>query len=220
MLKHRPSTFSRALTLTALPVLAFVLQSCGARTSVTGTWLEQPSGAVPFRHVLVIGVSPNSRVRRSFEIALAEELAARGGKASAAVQTPESRPQLAPQIVSSMVRSTGADAVLVTRLASRKVSAEETQGRVGVKTQRPMNLNGGAGLVELFSLDYQEYEEPGELRATSTAVVESSLYEADNSGRLIFTLTTTSEFREGRDDVIGDVAKAIATKLRREGLVR
>jgi len=74
--------------------------------------------------------------------------------------------------------------------------------------------------VELFSLEYQEYEEPGELRATSTAVVESSLYEADNSGRLIFTLTTTSEFREGRDDVIGDVAKAIATKLRREGLVR
>lgn len=218
---HNATTIlSGATRIITIVATAAAVVACGARTSVSGDWAEGATRREPFSHVLVVGVSPNSRVRRSFEVALAEKLATRGGKATAAVQTAESRPQLTPDVIAAMVKSTGADAVAVTRVASRKVAPQETKTRTGVKTQHPANLNGGAGLVELFSLEYNEYEEPGELRAEATAVVETSVYEAAGAGRLVYSLTTTSAYREERDDVIGDVAAAIAAKLRREGLVR
>lgn len=214
------ATCRSAFALASTLLVAGIVTGCGARTAVDGAWTEGLARSVPFNHVLVVGISPNSRMRRSFEIALAEQLAARGGKATAAVQTAESRLQLTQEIIASMVTSTGADAVVVTRLANRKITAQETGSRVGVKTERPPTLNGGAGLVELFSLEYKEYEEPGELRATSTVVVETTVYEARDSGHLLYTLTTTSKFREERDDVIADVARAIAAQLRSEHLVR
>ncbi len=202
-------------------LLIILLAGCGTRTSVTGAWQDGKSRGNAYSHVLVVGVTPSSRARRSFELALAEAIAAGTTQASASIQaTGGSAPQLSPEIVTQMVRDTGADAVLVTRLASRKVSVSESAGRVGVKTQQPTSLSGGTGLVDLFSLKYNEYEEPGEMTARSTAVVETSVYETSNSGRLIYMLTTTSEFKEGRDDVVGDVARAIAGQLRREGLIR
>lgn len=200
--------------------LVFVLAGCGARTSVTGAWQEGKPTGVAYRHVLVVGVTPNSRVRRSFELALADAVESGTTRATASIQTKESAPQLSPEIVNRMAQATGADAVLITRVVSRKVSASESESRVRVKTQQPSNLNGGTGLVELFSLEYHEYEEPGEMTAKSTAVLETSVYEATGTARLVYTLTVTSKFREDRDDVVGDVAKAIAGQLRREGLIR
>lgn len=205
----------------ALAVLAAAaVTGCGTRTSATGAWQEGAARGVAYGGVLVVGVSPNSRVRRSFEIALAESIASGGTAAVAAVQTAESTPTLTPEIVAGMVKSTGADAVIVTRLASRRVEAAETAGRTGVKTRQPASLSGGAGLVELFSLEYHEYEEPGEFSARSTAVIETSVYDARSGGNLVYVLTTTAQYREDRDDVIGDVTRTIAGRLRKDGLVR
>ncbi|MCC7258241.1 MAG: hypothetical protein IT486_07700 [Gammaproteobacteria bacterium] len=214
-LKHA-RRFAAVMTL----AVGLVLAGCGTRTSVSGAWERDGAHPVPFGSVLVVGVSPNSRVRRSFELALVEAIATRDTKAFAAVQTAESQPELTRDIVASMVRSTGAEAVLVTRLASRKVAAAETAARTGVKARQPANLNGGVGLVELFSLEYHEYEEPGEFSAQATAIIETSVYDARNEGQILYTLTTTADYREDRDDVILDVTRAIAGKLRQEGLIR
>jgi hypothetical protein len=201
-------------------LLIALLAGCGTRTSVTSSWQEPVTTKVPFEHVLVVAVSPNSRLRRSFEQALTDLLTTRGTKASAAIVVGGAKKALDRDAVAEMVRSTGADAVLVTRLASRRVSLEEDPTRVGVKTERPASLSDGPGLVELFSQTYHEYEEPGEITARSKATLESSLYEAVDGGRLVYTLITKAEFEEGKDDVVADVTSAIARHLRRDGLIR
>ncbi len=203
-----------------LQAMALVLlAACSTATSVRGNWQGEPVGAA-FEHVLVVGVSANSRMRRSFELALSELIRKPGTQATAAVQAGEGAVAPSVETVTAMVRATGADGVLITRLVSRKVSAEETESRIGVKTQRPATLNGGPGLVELFSLDYNEYEDPGELTARSTVILETSLYDVRQDGRLVYTITTKSKFREDRDDVIANVTRAIAGKLRQDGLIR
>lgn len=206
-----------AITMLALGFGAG-LGGCGAHTSVTGEWEEPRPASLPFNHLLVVGISPNSRVRRSFEVALKDAISSGTSRASASIQTAESAIQLSPEIVAGMVRATAADAVLITRLASRKVEAVESASRTEVKTQQPRSLNGNPDLLDIFSLEYTEYEEPGVMSAEATAIVETSVYEAGGPGRLLYVMTTTSEYREDRDDVIGEVANAIASQLRREGI--
>lgn len=199
---------------------ALLLAGCGARTSVTSDWQEPRSSLAPFTHPLVIGVSPNLRLRRSFETALAEAIAIGPTRASTAIASAGPNEPLTRQTVSEMIRATGADSVLVTRLVSRRVALDEDPGRVGVKVQRTSSQADAPGLIDLFSQTYNEYEEPGELTARSRAVLISELYEATEGGRLVYSITTTVEFTEGRDDFIGAVTTAIARQLRRDGLVR
>lgn len=206
--------------VTAAALVATLLAGCGARTSVTSRWEEPRPAAIPFGHVLVVGVSENSRLRRSFEEALAAKLGAGGTRSTASVRAGNPTQPLDRDLVVAMVGSTGADAVLVTRLTSRKARLEEGETRVGVKTQQVSSLADGPGLVELFSQSYQEYEEPGELTARSKAILESTLYQAVDGGRLVYTVVTKAEFEEGKDDVVDAVSTAIVRQLKTDGLVR
>ncbi|MCK6371375.1 MAG: hypothetical protein L6Q83_08655 [Gammaproteobacteria bacterium] len=207
----------RAVCLASVLVL---LAGCGARTSVSGNWEEPRSKAVPFGHVLVVGVSPNVRTRRSFEEAMVADIASSTTRASAAIRLGSPTAPLTAETVAGMVRASGADAVLVTRVATRRVALAEEPGRVGMKTSRPSSLGDGPGLVELFSQTYHEYEEPGEITTRSKAELESSVYHAVDGGQLVYTLRTRIRFEEGKDDVIGEVANAIARQLRRDGVIR
>jgi hypothetical protein len=214
------SRLHNALAATCMAALLALLGACAAHTRVSSTWHEPRTARAPFTHVLVVGVSPTSRMRRSFEQALVDLIAAGGTQASASIRVAGSKEPLTQDTVASMVKKAGADAVLVTRLASRKVALEEDPGRVGVKTQQPSSLGDVSGIVELFSTEYHEYEEPGALSARSTATLESSLYEANNGGRLVYSLVTRAEFEEGTDDVIAEVTTAMARQLRHDGLIR
>lgn len=209
-----------ALATSCLLLLAAALAGCGARTSVSGEWEGPRTTALPRQHLLVVGVSPNSRLRRGFEQELSRLVATPTTRATPSVQAGSPTAPLDAASVGAMVRSSGADTVLVTRLVSRRVGQSEEPGRVGVKTQMPGNINDAPGLVELFSMDYQEYEEPAEITTRSVATVETSVYEATDGGKLFYRISTTVEFDEERDDVIATVAAAIARQLKREGLVR
>jgi tRNA-dihydrouridine synthase len=205
---------------TAALLVSALLTGCAAHTTVTGTWQEPRTVRAPFGNVLVVGVSPTSRQRRSFEQALVDLISKGSTKASASIKVAGSKQPLTPENLSAMVKTTGADAVLVTRLASRRVSLEEGESRMRVKTQQPSSLGDMSGIVDLFSTEYKEYEEPGALSARSTAVLTSSLFEAADGQRLVYAIETRAEFEEGKDDVIAQVTTAIAAQLRRDGLIR
>jgi hypothetical protein len=214
----------RVIRSAALPtcvVLASaVLAGCGARTSVSGEWEGPRTASLPRQHLLVVGVSPNSRIRRGFEQEVVRLVATGATRATPSIQAGSPTAPLDALAVGEMVRATGADTVLVTRLVSRRVGQTEAPGRVGVKTQMPGNINDAPGLVQLFSTDYQEYEEPAEITTRSVATVETSVFEASGTGSLFYRISTTVEFDEERDDVVAEVAGAIARQLKRAGLVR
>jgi hypothetical protein len=201
-------------------VFAGLLAACGPQVSTRGEWQEPHTAKAPFSNVLVVGVAPTSQSRRSFEQALVDLLQKDGAQASASIVVAGAQQALTPETLAGLVGQTGADAVLVTRLASRKVKFEESPDRYGVKTEQPSSLQDVTGLVDLFSTQYHEYEEPGALGAQSTATLQSSLYEAADGERLVYTIETHIKFEETKDDAIGAVTTAIASRLRSEGLIR
>ena len=201
-------------------LLLALLTACSTATTVKGEW----QGKLPvaaFDHILVVGVSDNSRMGRSFEVALADLIRSPRTRATAAVEVTDAAAMPTAESITTTARAIGADGVLVTRLVSRRVSASESESRFGVKTERPTSLHGTPGLIELFSLKYSEYEDPGELTAKSTVLLESSLYDLRQDDRLVYAITTRSKFHEGgNDDIIANVTQAIAGQLRSEALIR
>lgn len=200
-------------------LLLMLLAGCSTTTTVRGDWQEEPSQPA-FSHVLVLGVTPSTRIRRSFEVALAELLDSSQTRATAAIVAAGNADAPTVEGIRALAQANGVDGVLVTRLVARKVAAHETASRMGVKTARPVSLRDGPGLIELFSLDYNEYEDPGEFTAQSTATTETSLYDLRRDDQLVYVVTTESKFREDRDDVIADITRAIARQLTQAGLVR
>ncbi len=210
---HRP-------WLPAGSLVVLLAMACAPRTTVTGNWHEPRPSSIPYNHILVVGISPNSRIRRGFEQAMVQAISTGGTAASASVQFGDTAQALTAESVADMIRASGADAVIVTRIVSRKVALKETPGHVGVKTEQPATLSDAPGLVELFSTTYDEYEEPGELTTKSTAVLNTSLYSAADATHAVYSLVTQSRSEENGDDVIADVTDAIAGQLRHERLIR
>ena len=218
----------RTPVLTIFSTLALLsLAGCGTGTSATGEWKEPRSVNAPYSSVLVVGMAENSRVRRSFEEQLAAYLSAGGTKASASILVGSSllgSEALSKESVTAMVKSTGADAVVVTRLLKRTVKAGETRETVDVKLGPQVTVVEEPGLTEVFASNVTYTQVPGQLTAKSKAILETSLYDVADKGRVVYTIATESKFEEINGDAIiditGDIADAISKQLRSNRLVR
>lgn len=208
------------LTTTAL-VAAALLSACGPTTKTSSSWQEPRTVNAPFGHVLVVAASPNSRLRRGFEIALVDLIKAGGSQASASVQVGNPTDPLTAESVGDMVQKSGADAVLVARVIDREVELAKSRDRLGVKLSQPDSISQGTGtFTDYFRTEYSVYQTPGEVELKSMAKLDSSLYDVRNGGKVVYEVTTTTNFKEGEDDVVGEVTSALAKQLKRDGLVK
>ena len=220
----RPRRALAGLSFAALALLA--IAGCGTGTSATGEWRPPRSANVPFSNVLVVGISANSRVRRSFEEQLVQYLSAGGTKASASILLGSAMGSetLTRDAVLAMVKDTGADAVVVTKLIRRTVKAGETQETVDIKIGPQITVYEDAGLTEIFASNITMTEEPGQLTAKSKAALETSVYDVADKGRVVYKIATTSKFTEINGDAIiditGNIAEAVSKQLRSDHLVR
>lgn len=202
--------------------LLLLVGGCASGTHVRSTWHEPEGSRGPYSKVLVIGVSENVKRRRSFEEAMLGEIVSRQTKAWSSLRQMGAKQPLNRETLTPVVRSLGADAVIVTRLVSRKVTPSETAGRVELQSrqQAPSSLNDPNNLARLFTYEYHEHEEPGELRARSQVVVTTELYETNNDADLVYSMTVETTFTETEDDIMAALSTAIARRLRAENLVR
>ena len=165
--------------------------------------------------VLVVGVSESAGQRRRFENAMAAALEAAGN--TTAWPSHRNMPTDAPltrDSVAKVVESTGADAVIVTRLIDHEVVGEEVKARTGVKTNPK-----GQKVYNFFRYDYDEYEEAGYLVVKSTVTLSTDLYETGQGG-LIYSVDTTTYEKESGYEIIDEATRAIARRLHNDRLVR
>jgi hypothetical protein len=194
-------------------------------TSASGDWREPQTTNAPYDHVLVVGVTPSSRVRRSFEHQLSDAISTGSTKASASVFVASDirARDLSAETVKAMVEKSGADAVLVTRLLARTVTAGISQERVDVKPGETVTVIEEPGMTEIYAANYSLNLEPGELVAKSKATIESTLYDVADNGRIVYVINTNSKFEETDGDALvditGDIADAVADRLRSDRLI-
>lgn len=212
----------RGASRVGLVLLVMLLTGCMSATHVRSTWHEPEGSRGPYGKILVIGVSENSKRRRNFEESVVTEIGSSKTRGWSSVRQMGAKQPINRESLTPIVKSLGADAVLVTRLVSRKVVATETDSRTEMQSrqQAPSDLNNPDNIARLFTYQYQEHEEPGELRARAVVIVDTQLYEANDGGKLVYSMTVDTTFTETEGDIMAEISAAIANRLRAENLIR
>jgi hypothetical protein len=134
--------------------------------------------------------------------------------------------------VAALVKATGAEAVLVTRLVNEAVGVKQQRGREVLKMDTPGVPGSAATNVEdpyfynVYTYDYSVSEEPPSLQIERDLTVTTDLFEV-GEGRRIYTIRsnvriTNAESLDQNTDVavIDKVATGLARTLRRDRAVR
>jgi hypothetical protein len=190
--------------MAAIVIIAATVVACAGKTSQT--YVDRVARAkelpnAPYKKVLIVGTAARASSAREFEEVLAKELTNNHTYAFG-YHRAASRADVKEDVVRSIVELQNADAVLVVtaRLvnAERKTTKERTDVQAEVK---------GGSLVDFFRYDYQEYTSP-----PSTDYVASD--------ERICTVESRTEFAETSSEIILGEARELASRLRKDKLVR
>ncbi len=223
----------RTLIATALlATLLATLAACSTPTKMASGWREDGRPARPYTRVLVVTVAEDFNRRRLFENALASELAAGGTTGIPSTRTMLTTDVLDRESVGALVKATGAEAVLVTRLAAQSVAVKQERDREVLKSEAPGAPPVGSPTVEgpyfynVYTYDYAVSSEPGALVINRDVIVTTDLFETVKGERL-YTLRSEVRFSNAENldqntdvAVIDRVAAETARQLRRDGAVR
>ena len=220
----KPVPVRAFLIASVLPVLA----ACSSPLQMQSGWREGARPAQPYGKVLVVAVSEDFDRRRLFENSLADALAAGGTTGIPSTRTMLTTDVLDRDSVAALVKSTGAEAVLVTRLANQAVDVKKERDREVLKTDNP-NVSTDMDdryFYNVYSYDYSVSAEPGTLVVNRDLTVTTDLFEV-GKGERIYTIR--SEVRISNDAtqdqntdvaVIDRVAAETARRLRQDRAVR
>lgn len=205
-----------------------LLTACAPPLKMDSAWQPGAKPGQAYGKVLVVAVSDDFNRRRTFENSLANELAAGGTVGVPSTRTMLTTDVLNRESVGALVKSTGAEAVLVTRLVNEAVDVKQKRGREVLKSDNPSGTSATNDpyFYNVYSYDYTVSTEPPSLEIERTLNVTTDLFEA-GAGKLIYTVwsdlrITNSETLDQNTDVavIDKVATELARKLRRDRAVR
>ena len=127
----------------AIAVVAFLLLISCSTTQTTNTWVDQSYRGSPVSDVLVIAVSKDRNLRRSFENKFVQQLKATGVRAVPSVSEMPLDKKIEKETVLSIVEKLGVDSVLVTHLVSLKEKEVSTPSPTSTQA-RPDDYHGGS----------------------------------------------------------------------------
>jgi hypothetical protein len=208
--------------------LCLVVAGCTRPITMESAWQAGARPPEGYRTVLLVAVSEDFDRRRLFENALQRELAAGGTVATPSTRTMRTTDVLDPDSVGALVRTTGAEAVLVTRLVNQKVGVAEKAAREAVAADVPQGdlRDPGQYAVNIYRYDFSVTEEPAALLLNREVTMTTDLFEAGQGNKLYTILSkikfSSSERLDQNTDVavIDKVAADLARQLRRDRAVR
>ncbi len=198
--------------------IATALAACSMGPQVTTTQRVSESVDAPFKKILVIALFDGFDPRAYLEKEVVLKLAEFGTDAVASTTMMNSRTPVTRATFIAMVDEINADAVLVTQLSSLETKAT-------VKDMRPeatVNFRP-TYYYNVFSVETTEYVEPQSVEFEYDLVLATELFSVrEREG--VWAIKASSRFVMDHDQtsdysVYVDEAKAIATQLRRDGLI-
>ena len=194
------------------------LAACSMGTQVTTTQEVSESVDAPYKKILVIALFDGFDPRAYLEKEVVLKLAEFGTDAVASTTMMNSRTPVTRATFIAMVDEINADAVLVTQLSSLDTKAT-------VKDMRPeatVNFRP-TYYYNVFSVETTEYVEPQSVEFEYALVLTTELFSVREregvwaiqaKSRVVMDHDQTSDY-----SVYVDEAKAIATQLRKDGLI-
>ena len=199
---------SRKLSLPILVILAFSVLSC-ASTMVTDVWKDKTYQGSP-QKILVIMAAKSPDIRNMFEDRFTAELQERGNDAVQSYKTIPFEKLRDKELVKAMIKSSGADTVLVSRLVDTKTIESYSPGLV---YSVPGFYYDWWGYYEMVFVDY------GYTYDIRVSYIETNLYDVKTE-KLIWSGHSKTERTEGEQQLINVFIQVMIKKLVSSGLIK
>ena len=198
--------------------ISVAVAACSTGPQVTTTQKFAESTSAPYENLLVIFLADKFDSRRYLETEVVKKLAENGTQAVASTSMMDSRTPKTRQTFLAMVEKTGADAVLVTQIAN--LQSEGTV--VDMNPEATYNFRP-TYYYNVWSVDLQEYKEPQAVDFEHSLALATQLYSV-SSKDVVWAIESHSNIKQAFDQgpdysIYVDEAKAIASSLRKDGLI-
>jgi hypothetical protein len=189
-------------SIASIPVMALLISSC-ATTQLTSDWKNPTYHGQP-QKILVIAVAKKPANKRIFEDEFVRQLKARGVNAVASYTLMPDNKQSYHAAIAAQMKEHNADAVLISRLVSKKTVQTYIPGTVNYQPSNYSNWrhNQSPGSAyyppnygnwrDYYGHGYQAVYTPGYMAEDEYAIVESNLYDAKND-KLIWSAESETE---------------------------
>ena len=167
-------------------LMAMLITACSL-TKLTSTW-KDPSYQRQPRKIMVIGIAKEPINKRIFEDEYVRQLKARGTDAIASYTVMPDEKQGDHAFIDAKMKEQGADAVLISRLASKKTVHTYVPGSV---TYPPAYYGNWR---DYYGYGTRAVYTPGYTAEDEYALMETNLYDAAND-KLIWSASSETEIR-------------------------
>ena len=203
----KPHTFT-------IVAASLALAACGSTPTVKKT-LDNPIYTdSSYSDILVIGVGGDYDNRAAFERAMVSRIKAEGAKATAYYTVVGRNQPITPNMVSTVVRSRGFDAVLLTRVISQATDLSVQDGSSETKVSRKK----ASRAIDLFRYDYEELRQPGEINISSTVTLSAEMFSGADEVRM-WAIESTIADKENVGQIIESAADTIMGQLKKDRLI-
>ncbi len=202
------------MNMLRIPLLETVLLAalCGcATTELTNTWKDPQYNGGPVKKIMVVGISNQASVRRTFEDTFAEILKAKGVEAVSSHTVVPEDGQMAEDKLRAAVQQTAADAVLITRMVEKQTDTAVTAPPPPIGAYRHTYTG-------YYSGAWIGYYEPVTVQQFHYFVAETTLFVAERPEPVWSGTTRTMESKDIRAATEG-FAKPVIAALKKQGLI-
>ncbi len=192
-------------------LIAMLITAC-ATTNLTSAWRD-PSYQLQPRKIMVIGIAKKPINRRIFEDEFVRQLKARGTDAVASYTVVPDEKQGDHEVIAEKMKEQDADAVLVTRLASKKTVYTYVPGSI---TYPPSYYGNWR---DYYGYGSQVVSTPGYTAEDDYALMETNLYDAGND-KLIWSASSETELRGSDQTMITSFVGVMVNAMKDQKLVK
>jgi hypothetical protein len=185
------------------------LASC-ASTQMVHQWSNPAYTSTSFKKVLVIGVTRQAPIRRSFEDEFVARLKAAGVDATPSyLYIPQDGP-VTEAVLKQAVREAGADAIAITRLVRVQ---QQTEIAPGYEPSDP-----AMAVHPMYTTAWNGYYEPPIVYRSEIYTCETSLYDTAKN-QVVWKGTAQTEARGNLSQEIKDYAQIMISGLKDKNLI-
>jgi len=192
-------------------LIAMFITAC-ATTRLTMIWKDQTYVGQP-RKIMVIGVAKKPVNKRILEDEFVRQLKARGTNAVASYTVMPDEKQGDQAVIAAKMKEQGADAVLISRMASKKTVTTYVPGTV----YYPPSYYGK--WRDYYGHGYEAVYTPGYIAEDEYALMETNLYDA-GTDKLIWSASSETEIWGSHQDHIKSYIDVMVNAMADQKLLR
>lgn len=200
----------RPLRISALAIgLALILTSCASSTKIVNQWVNPEYRAPNFKRIVVVGVTKQPSLRRTFEDEFVSRLTTEGVDAVPSYRYIPEDGEVAEARLQEAVRQANADAALITRLVTVEKKTEVVPGFYQPAPALTFGFYPG------YTAFWHGYYEPPRVYQYDVYISETSLYDLRRNQLVWSGIVQTTEPRDINKEIkryVDNVVDALKSK--------